>query len=80
VNVNTGTQYLFSMSVGGGLRIQMSDNVDIRLQSRLLLPMNFESGGFYFGSGGGGVAVSGGTLMPQGEATVGLAFKLGEKK
>jgi hypothetical protein len=42
--------------------------------------MNFESGGFYFGSGGGGVAVSGGTLMPQGEATVGLAFKLGEKK
>jgi hypothetical protein len=37
--------------------------------------MNFESGGFYFGSGGGAVTVSGGSVMPQGEATLGITFK-----
>jgi hypothetical protein len=42
------------------------------------LPVNWASGGFYFGTGGAGVGVSGGSAMPQGEATLGLAFKLGQ--
>ena len=75
VALNTGTQYLFSVSVGGGIRMNMSEKIDLRLQARLLLPMNFESGGFYFGSGGGGVSLSGGTIVPQGEATFCLTFK-----
>lgn len=75
VTLNTSTQYLFSISVGGGLRARMSDRVDLRLQARLLLPMNFESGAFYFGSGGGAVSLSGGTIMPQGEATLCVTIK-----
>jgi hypothetical protein len=74
-SVNTGTEYLFSVSVGGGVRVKLNEKIDLRLQSRLLLPMNFESGGFYFGSGGGAVTVSGGSVMPQGEATLGITFK-----
>ena len=63
------------LAVGGGIRMNMSEKIDLRLQARLLLPMNFESGGFYFGSGGGGVSLSGGTIVPQGEATFCLTFK-----
>ena len=77
IALNTGTQYLFSASVGGGLRANLSDRVDLRLQARLLLPMNFESGSFYFGSGGGAVSLSGGTVVPQGEATLCVTFKQG---
>jgi len=72
------TQWLFSMSAGGGVRVTMNDKVSLRLQARLLLPINWVSGGFYFGTGGSGVSVSGGSALPQGDATLGLSFKLGQ--
>jgi hypothetical protein len=72
------TQWLFSMSIGGGFLIQTSDRVALRLQSRFLLPVNWASGGLYFGSGGGGFTVSGGSAMPQGDAHLGLTINLGE--
>src|SRR5262249_30245989 len=75
VNVKSETQYLFSLSAGGGVRINMNEKFDIRIQSRLLLPVNWASGGLYFGTGGAGVGVSGGSSMPQGEATFCLTFK-----
>ena len=69
------THYVFSASLGGGVRVAVNDRVDLRLQTRLLLPMNFTEGSFYFGSGGAAVSVTGGTLMPQGEATLGVTIK-----
>src|SRR5262249_31012068 len=42
-SVNIGTQYLFSLSAGGGVRVNMSEKFDLRLQARLLLPVNWES-------------------------------------
>ena len=72
------SQTMFSMSLGGGLHVDMGSRVALRLQSRLLIPINFASGGLYFGTGGGGVSVSGGTALPQGDATLGLALKLGQ--
>ena len=77
---HVGTQYLFAMSAGGGIRVKMNEKADLRLQARLLLPVNWASGGLYFGTGGAGVGVSGGSFMPQGEATLGLTFKLGQEK
>jgi hypothetical protein len=77
VPINVDTQYLFSVSAGGGIRVVMNEKVDLRLQARLLLPMNFTEGSFYFGSGGAAVGLSGGTFMPQGEATLCVTIKGG---
>jgi hypothetical protein len=71
------TQYLFSISAGAGVRVVMNEKLDLRLQTRLLLPMNFSEGSFYFGSGGAAVGLSGGTFLPQGEATVAVTIKGG---
>ena len=76
VPLNVDTQYLFSMSAGVGVRAKLNERTEIRLQTRILLPMNFTEGSFYFGSGGGGVGVSGGTLMPQGEVTLGAKLRV----
>lgn len=76
VPLNADTQYLFSMSAGAGLRVTMNERSDIRLQARFLLPLNWSEGSVYFGSGGGGVSVSGGTAMPQGEVTLGAQLKV----
>ena len=75
---NFDTQWLFSITIGGGVLVQTSDKMAIRLQSRFLLPMNYASGGFYFGTGGSGFGVSGGSAMPQGDVSLGLTFKLGQ--
>jgi opacity protein-like surface antigen len=72
------SQTLFSMSLGGGLHVDMGPRVALRLQSRLLIPINWASGGLYFGTGGGGISVSGGSAIAQGDATLGLALKLGQ--
>jgi hypothetical protein len=77
VPVSPNTQYLFAISVGGGIRVALNEKLDLRLQSRMLLPMNFSEGSFYFGSGGAAVGLSGGTLLPQGEATLAITIKGG---
>ena len=66
----------FSIALGGGLKIWMSDKVAIRLQGRLLLPIWFEGGGVYFGTGGAGVSVGGGVPILQGDLAGGLTFAL----
>jgi len=75
---NFDTQFLFSITAGGGVMVQASDKMAIRLQARFLLPMNYTSGGAYFGTGGSGFSVSGGTAMPQGDAHLGVVIKLGQ--
>ena len=75
--IQVDTQYLFSISAGAGVRVVMSEKLDLRLQTRLLLPMNFSEGSFYFGSGGAAVGLSGGTFLPQGEATIAVTIKNG---
>jgi hypothetical protein len=77
IPVSPNTQYLFSISAGGGIRVTVNEKVDLRLQARLLMPMNLSEGSFYFGSGGAAVGVSGGTFLPQGEATLAITFKSG---
>lgn len=72
------TQWLFSIAVGIGAMVRTSEKVALRLQSRLLVPMNFSGGSLWFGSGGGGFAVTGGTAMPQGDVSLGLTFTLGQ--
>ncbi len=68
----------FSMILGGGAKIWLSDRVGIRLQGNLMLPMFWSSTGFAIGTGGGGFYVGGGTSMVQGDFTGGLIFALGD--
>jgi hypothetical protein len=65
----------FALAFGGGLNIDVSEKIGLRMQGRLLLPMWFESGYVYAGSGGTGVGVSAGIPLVQGDFLGGLTFK-----
>ena len=72
-----GARWQFSMHAGGGLRVQMGDRLAMRLQSRVLLPTAWVGGSAWFGGGGGSYTFSA-QVIPQGEAMVGLQYKLGD--
>lgn len=72
------TQWLFAMNAGAGVNVAMNEKLGLRLQARMLLPISWVSGGFYMGSGGSGVSLSGGSAILQGDATVGVVLKLGK--
>jgi hypothetical protein len=52
-----GDEWRFSITFGGGGKFYLSDKVGLRLQARLLLPLNFSSVGMWCGSGGCSVGV-----------------------
>ena len=64
----------FTIGISGGLKYFFSDRIGLRLQTQLLMPINY--GGFYVGGGGGGVAVSGNIL--QLNFSAGLIIGLGD--
>jgi hypothetical protein len=72
----------FSMTLGGGAKIWLSDRVGIRLQGRLLMPMYFTGVGIYagIGTGGasGGLGVGAGATVLQGDLSAGLMIAIGE--
>lgn len=76
--VDIESAWKFSMTLGGGAKIWLSDVVGIRLQGNLMLPMFWSSTGFAVGTGGSGFYMGGGTSMVQGSFTGGLIFALGE--
>jgi len=69
-----GDEWRFAMSLGLGLKTYMSERAGLRFQARLLMPMNFYGTSFWFGSGGSGVGVSGGSAILQGDVSGGLFF------
>jgi hypothetical protein len=79
-NGTLNSQYLFSISVGGGAMVDINPKVALRLQARFLMPIQWTSGSVYFGTGGSGLAVSGGSAIAQGDASLGLTFKLGQSR
>jgi hypothetical protein len=80
-NVPGESNTWFTAGLGGGLRYYLSDRVGIKLQARLLLPMQFGGVGFGcgIGTGGGGcgAGVSTYTNIIQGDFTGGIVLKLG---
>lgn len=77
-NLGLESQYLLSFNMGGGVQIDMNEKIGLRLQARALIPVSWVSGGVYFGSGGGGVSVSGGSAIIQGDASLGIVIKMGQ--
>lgn len=50
----------FAFTIGGGANVFLNEKLAIRLYARMLVPVFLEGGSFYVGSGGSGIAVSGG--------------------
>jgi hypothetical protein len=64
------------VSLAGGIKINASEKVGLRLQARLLLPIYYNGGYIFAGSGGAGYGVSGGFTGVQGDFTAQLVLKL----
>ena len=73
-NFQLEDEWRFAMTLGLGVKSYFSERVGLRLQTRLLMPMNFYGTSFWFGSGGSGVGVSGGSAILQGDVSAGLFF------
>jgi opacity protein-like surface antigen len=69
-------EWRFSIALGVGVKVYLSDKVGLRFQGRLLIPMQFEGGSVYVGTGGAGVAVGAYTAFVQGDFSGGLFFRL----
>lgn len=81
-NVQANSNTYFAAGLGGGLRYYISDNIGIKLQARLLLPMQFGGIGFGCGIGTGGSGCGAGvstyTSIIQGDFTGGIVLRLGQ--
>lgn len=64
----------FTIGISGGFKYFFSDHIGIRLQTQLLMPV--EWGGVYYSSGGGSGVTAGGTLL-QLNFSGGLIFAFG---
>ncbi len=69
-------EWRFSIALGGGVKVYLSDKVGLRFQGRLLIPMVFEGTSVYVGTGGAGVAVGAYTAFVEGDFSGGLFFRL----
>jgi hypothetical protein len=64
------------VSIAGGVKINVSEKVGIRLQARLLMPLYYAGTYFYVGTGGSGASMSGGIHGVQGDFTAALVIKI----
>jgi len=69
-------EWRFSIALGVGVKVEMSDKIGLRFQGRLIIPMQFAGSSIYFGTGGGGVAVGAYTTFVQGDFSGGLYYRL----
>ncbi len=66
----------FSITLGGGVKIFPTEHFGIRLQARLLLPMQWGGMGIGCGTGGCGGGAYASTTIAQGDFTAGIIIKL----
>ena len=69
-----GDEWLFSMAFGLGVKVPVGERFALRLQGRLLMPIQWAGGGLWCGTGGCGIGLSGGSSIIQGDVTAGLAI------
>ncbi|MBK9099272.1 MAG: hypothetical protein IPM14_14365 [bacterium] len=78
VDSNFSEEWRFSITFGGGGKFYISDRVGLRLQARMLLPLNFNSVGMWCGSGGCSAGVSSWATLLQADFTGGIFVRLGK--
>jgi hypothetical protein len=59
-STSLGNTWRFAFTVGGGARVDLSRHLGLRFDVRAAAPVYFTGGGFYAGSSGAGMSVSGG--------------------
>jgi hypothetical protein len=64
------------VSLAGGIKVNASEKIGIRLQARLLMPLYMNGMYFSAGTGGAGYGVSGGVYGVQGDFTLALVLKI----
>ena len=64
------------VSLAGGVKINASEKVGLRLQARLLMPLYYAGTYLYAGTGGAGYSVGGGIYGVQGDFTLALVLKI----
>ena len=69
--------WLFSLTLGGGAKVFLSDRIGLRFEGRILMPITWGGGGFMVGSGGGGFYLGGGSAILQASLMGGLIIALG---
>ncbi len=72
--VNVSDTWRFATTLALGTKIWLSPNVGLRLETRLLVPMLFNGGGYYYGTGGAGLGASAGVPSVQLAFVGGLVF------
>jgi hypothetical protein len=75
-DANITSENKMHISLAGGVKINASERIGIRLQARLLLPLYYAGTYLTFGTGGGGASVAGGIQGVQGDFTAALVLKL----
>lgn len=73
---NFSNENKMHISLGGGIKINASEKIGIRLQARLLMPLYYAGTYFSAGTGGAGYGVSGGVYGVQGDFTAALVLKI----
>jgi len=78
IYTNASDEWRMAATVGAGLKILLSDRIGVRLQVRMLLPMDFD--GLFVGIGTGGASGGAGFRIPMlsGDFTGGLILRIGK--
>lgn len=77
-NKNFENAVRFTIALGVGGKFYLSDRFGIRLQGRLILPMQFNEGGFWCSTGGCGTYIGSWTQFIQGDFSGGIFVRLGK--
>ncbi len=70
--------WLFSVTLGGGAKVWLSEKIGLRFEGRLMMPITWAGGGFMIGTGGSGFYLGGGSAILQASLTAGIIVALGK--
>jgi opacity protein-like surface antigen len=71
-------EWRFSVTLGGGGKFYLSNNIGVRLQGRLMMPLNFSGAGMWCGLGGCSVGVGSWATFVSFDLTAGVFVRLGK--
>lgn len=70
-----GDTVKFAFTAGLGFKVWLTESIGLRFEARALVPIFFSGGGFWVGTGGASVGLSGGIPFAQFDFTGGLSFR-----
>jgi hypothetical protein len=71
-----GSEWMFSVALGIGVLVPVSERIGLRTHARLLLPFMYTGGGLWCGGGGCSMGVYGGSAVVQGDIALGIVIRI----